>query len=132
MNITINNPALLFPAISLIMLAYTNRFLAVAALIRNLHTRYNAGEKEVDLPNQIKLLQVRLRLIKRMQFLGVASFIFALTSMFLMYIAVMHYALITYVIAVLLLAASLVISLLEIAHSTKALEISLKDMEEKK
>ncbi|MBC7614933.1 MAG: DUF2721 domain-containing protein, partial [Pedobacter sp.] len=28
MNLSINTPALLFPAISLIMLAYTNRFLA--------------------------------------------------------------------------------------------------------
>jgi len=132
MNITISNPALLFPAISLIMLAYTNRFLAVAALIRSLHARYRADEDETDLPGQIKHLQVRLQLIKYMQFLGVFSFVFALVSMFLSYINSGRPALVTYCVAVVLLAASLFISLLEIRQSTKALEISLRDMEDKK
>jgi len=130
MNITINNPALLFPAISLIMLAYTNRFLAVASLIRNLHMRYKANENDVDLPVQIKHLQVRMQLIKYMQFLGVSSFIFALFSMFLMYVNWMESALVTYAAAVLIMAFSLIISLIEIQQSTKALDIALRDMEE--
>ena len=130
MNITISNPALLFPAISLIMLAYTNRFLAVAALIRSLHARFKANENDTDLPGQIRQLQVRLQLIKYMQFLGVFSFVFALLSMFLTYVDSSRPALITYCIAVLLLATSLFISLLEIKQSTKALEISLQDMKD--
>jgi hypothetical protein len=132
MNITIDNPALLFPAITLILLAYTNRFLAVAALIRNLHTRYKANENDNDLLGQIRYLQVRLQLIKHMQFLGVFAFICALMAMFLNYIESRPYALVAYASAVLLLTASLVISLVEIWQSTRALEIAMQDMKDKK
>lgn len=132
MNITIDNPALLFPAISLIMLAYTNRFLAVAALIRSLHARYKANEHDYDLPGQIRYLQLRLLLIKYMQFLGVFSFVCALLAMFLNYIDSRQYALVAFAGAVLLLAASLVISLVEITQSTWALELALRDMKDKK
>jgi Protein of unknown function (DUF2721). len=40
MEINLTTPALLFPAISLLLLAYTSRFLALAALMRELHVRY--------------------------------------------------------------------------------------------
>jgi hypothetical protein len=46
MDISINTPALFFPAISLIMLAYTNRFLALASVVRNLHSQYNEADKK--------------------------------------------------------------------------------------
>jgi hypothetical protein len=128
MNIYSYSPALLFPAISLVMLAYTNRFLAVAALIRSLHAGYKVNVKDVELTKQIKYLQVRLRLIQSMQFLGVASFISALLSMFLMYVKSTDYALISFAVSVLLIAASLFISLVEIWQSTKALEVALSDM----
>ena len=131
MNVNINEPALLFPAISLIMLAYTNRFLAVAALIRNLHMRHKANDDEIDLPTQIKYLQFRLQLIKNMQFLGVTSILFALVSVAMVHIGRPQYALAAYVVAVIMLAASLVISLVEIRQSTNALEISLRDMKKK-
>ena len=62
MDITINTPALLFPAISLIMLAYTNRFLALANRVRNLHEKYNKGENKELIFNQIKSLKYRLKL----------------------------------------------------------------------
>jgi hypothetical protein len=128
MNIYSYSPALLFPAISLVMLAYTNRFLAVAALIRSLHANYKVNVKDIELTQQIKYLQVRLRLIQSMQFSGVASFICALLSMFLMYVKSTEYALISFAVAILLIAASLFISLLEIWQSTKALEVALSDM----
>ena len=68
-EISINTPALLFPAITLLMLAYTNRFLALAALVRKLHTEYNNGEKEKNILGQLKNLRSRLNLIRKLNYL---------------------------------------------------------------
>ena len=54
MEITFNTPALLFPAISLLLLAYTNRYLALANLIRKLHDEYMKGEKTIYCLNRSK------------------------------------------------------------------------------
>ncbi|PBQ31365.1 II family cellulose-binding protein [Sphingobacteriaceae bacterium] len=129
MTISINTPALLFPAISLIMLAYTNRFLALAAVVRNLHDRTKTGEPNPVLHAQIKSLRYRLKLIKAMQFMGVLSFLLALVSMYFINANNETPANITFAISVVLFAGSLFISLLEIQVSTKALELELSDME---
>jgi len=75
LEISINTPALLFPAITLLMLAYTNRFLSLAALVRKLHDEYNRGEKEAHLLRQIKNIRSRLNLIRYMQSFGIFSFL---------------------------------------------------------
>ena len=75
MEITFNTPALLFPAISLLLLAYTNRFLALANLVRRLHDEYKRGEKSTALIYQIQSLRRRLILVRYMQGLGVFSFV---------------------------------------------------------
>jgi hypothetical protein len=73
--ISINTPALLFPAITLLMLAYTNRFLSMATLIRNLNAKYKQAPEEHDMiKEQIYNLRRRLKLIKQMQAAGVISF----------------------------------------------------------
>ena len=130
MDITINTPALLFPAISLIMLAYTNRFLALANVIRNLHDRYKGREpKEAALLYaQIKNLKFRLRLIKNMQIFGVLSFTFAIVSMYFIYREEMNIAEFTFATALILFCASLFLSLIELINSTRSLEIELSDM----
>jgi ABC-type bacteriocin/lantibiotic exporter with double-glycine peptidase domain len=130
MDITINTPALLFPAISLIMLAYTNRFLSVAALIRDLHKQYKSTDDTTVVSCQITFLKIRLRMIQNMQYLGISSFVFALLSMYLMYINSMPFARISFALAVVTFACSLIISLLEIRQSTKALEVALRDMQD--
>jgi len=129
MSITINTPALLFPAISLIMLAYTNRFLALSSVIRNLHDKYRKNESGPFLEEQIANLRYRLKLVRRMQFLGVTSFILALLSMYFIYIEEMSWANILFAASVFFFAISLVISLIEILRSTRALELELSDME---
>ena len=130
MDITINTPALLFPAISLIMLAYTNRFLALSSVVRNLHDRYKTnGQSNTTLHAQIKNLRHRLKLIRSMQFFGVLSFLIALISMYFIYIGHLHPAHITFALSVLSFTVSLCISLVEIQKSTKALELELSDME---
>ena len=132
MDITVNTPALLFPAISLIMLAYTNRFLALASRVRSLHAEYLKGENQQLIHGQIKNLRYRLRLIKNMQALGVMSFLTCILCMYCIYASFMTWAHITFALSLILFTASLLISLLEIQLSTKALEIELSTMEDMK
>jgi deoxyribodipyrimidine photolyase-like uncharacterized protein len=129
MDITINTPALLFPAISLIMLAYTNRFLALSNRIRTLHDEYLVQEKSHVIHGQIKNLRYRLNLIKNMQALGVLSFLSCILCMYLIYIDRLQWAHATFAFSLLSFTASLLISLLEIQKSTKALELELSDIE---
>jgi len=130
MEITFNTPALLFPAISLLLLAYTNRYLALANLIRKLHDEYMRGEKKMHLLQQIKILRVRINLVRSMQGLGVFSFLCCVITMYGVYqqwTLFNHYI---FALSLLSLLVSLVMSLIEISHSTKALEYELSDMEE--
>ena len=132
MEISINTPALLFPAISLIMLAYTNRFLALANVIRQLHDRYqNKDDKTKALLHaQIKNLRYRLRLIKNMQIMGVLAFVACILCMFFIYNQWMMWASVTFAVALILFCISLALSLFELISSTKSLEIELSDMQD--
>jgi hypothetical protein len=129
MEISFNTPALLFPAISLIMLAYTNRFLALSSRVRNLHDKYQNQEQKHIIHGQIKNLRYRLKLIKNMQALGVVTFLGCILCMYLIYVQFMLAANIVFAISLLSFSASLLLSLLEIQLSTKALELELSDME---
>jgi hypothetical protein len=129
MQISINTPALLFPAITLLMLAYTNRFLALATLIRNLHTKYKQVQEDRELiKEQIKNLRRRLSLIKQMQASGILSFFCCVLCMLFFYFEHAVWAYSVFGLSLGLLLLSLVFSLNEIYISTKALEIELKDM----
>ncbi|MDY0904341.1 DUF2721 domain-containing protein [Pedobacter sp. CFBP9032] len=130
MELTINIPALLFPAISLIMLAYTNRFLALATLVRSLKTKYEESEKNVGLQHQIRNLRYRLRLIKNMQAFGVLSFACCLFCMFFIYLEWNIVAEILFASSLIFFLISLIISLIEIQISTKALELELSNLED--
>jgi len=130
MQLTINTPALLFPAISLIMLAYTNRFLALATLVRSLKVKYEESEKNIGLQNQIKNLRYRLKLIKNMQAFGVLSFASCLFCMFFIYLEWNIVAEILFALSLIFFLISLIISLIEIQLSTKALELELSNLED--
>ncbi len=129
MEINLNTPALLFPAISLIMLAYTNRFLSLSNRIRNLHDKYQSHEQKHIIHGQIKNLRYRLKLIKNMQALGVVTFLGCIICMYLIYTQFLIAANIVFAISLICFAASLFLSLIEIQLSTKALELELSDME---
>jgi uncharacterized membrane protein YfcA len=113
-QISINTPALLFPAITLLMLAYTNRFLALATLIRNLHAKYKTIQENHE----------------HMQAAGITSFFFCVLSMLFFYLQYEVWAVTIFGLSLVFLLLSLALSLHEIYISTKALEIELKDMEE--
>lgn len=128
MEIALTTPALLFPAVSLLLLAYTNRFLAIATLIRQLHRNYMDDPKNV-VEGQLKNLRKRLYLIRLMQLLGVLSLFLCVLAMFLLYVESKFSGEIVFGISLIALLLSLFVSLREIQLSTKALDIELSDME---
>lgn len=127
---TLTTPALLFPAISLLLLAYTNRFLVLAQLIRELNQRDNTG-LEMVVKRQITTLRRRLHLIRAMQTAGTLSFLLCTLTMFLLYVELTQVASVTFGISLATLVLSLITSLYEIQISTRAIEIELESMEEK-
>jgi len=130
-DLTLTTPALLFSAISLLLLAYTNRFLALAVLVRNLHALYKEKPDEL-LYGQIRNLRLRLSLIRHMQIYGLISLLLCVGCMFLVYIDEMLIAIYVFGIALLMLIGSLGISIWEIQISVKALNLQLSDLEDKK
>ncbi len=129
MVISINIPALLFPAISLLLLAYTNRFLVIAQIIRELHKKYLEHDDKVLIMGQIKNLRRRLTLIRDMQILGVLSFFFCVLSMIFIFSGQLDFGSYLFGFSLILLLASLVYSLRELKISTKALDLELSKME---
>ena len=124
MNLT--EPAILFGSISLLLLAYTNRFLALASLVRTL----NKSQDEVGLQQQIDNLRRRISLIKNMQAFGILSFLLCTISMFAIFLEEVPVGEILFGVSVIALLISLTLSLYEIVISTKALNIVLDGIEE--
>lgn len=127
---TLTTPALLFSAISLILLAYTNRFLSYAQLVRILKDKYEDNPSAVAAA-QIANLRKRLYLTRTMQELGIASLFMCVVSMFLIYIDLYTFSAYVFGLALMLLIGSLAVSLREIQISTHALELHLGKMEGK-
>ena len=127
-ELSLNTPALLFSAISLIMLAYTNRFLAYAAVVRDLHAKYlqNPDDRYIK---QIKNIKRRLYLTRAMQIAGITSLLFCVLTMFLIYINQQTIAVWIFGIALILLIVSLGLLIMEIQISVKALEHHISDIE---
>tara|TARA_R110002020_G_scaffold445734_1_gene657674 strand:+ start:95 stop:553 length:459 start_codon:yes stop_codon:yes gene_type:complete len=130
MELQLSTPALLFSAITLLMLAYTNRFLAIASLIRGLHKNYIEASNQEIIVEQLHNLRRRLTLIKNMQLFGVFSFLLCIICMYLLFRGYTMMANWVFVGSMLSLLISLGISLIEIQISTKALNLELADMEE--
>lgn len=127
-ELSLTTPAVLFSAISLIMLAYTNRFLAYAAVIRDLHDKYLL-KKDSVLIVQIKNIKQRLYLTRAMQILGISSLLFCVLTMFLIYIQQQTLAIWVFGLALILLIFSLGLLIWEIQISVKALEYHIHDIE---
>lgn len=125
---TLTTPALLFPALSLLLLAYTNRFLTLASLIRQLNKDQNACFDEKIL-SQIDNLKKRIILIRNMQFFGIASLFFCVFSMFMLFLKQIFVGEIIFGISLILMLLSLALSLKEILISIEALKIQLSSCE---
>lgn len=131
MSLDITTPALLFPAITLLLLAYTNRFLAIATLIRNLYKQHRDDRGQKIIVDQIKNLKTRLNMIRFMQAFGILSFFLVVLCMFLLFRQYLVMARFMFGASLVTLLVSLSISLIETQISTRALNLQLSDMEEK-
>ncbi|WP_340203622.1 DUF2721 domain-containing protein [Ascidiimonas sp. W6] len=130
-QIALTTPGLLFSAISLLLLAYTNRFLAIAALIRKLYEDYKINPSSL-LEGQILNLRIRLNLIKNMQLWGVISLFLCVLCMFLIFFDKPLIGQWVFGGGLLLLLISLGLSIKEIQISVNALNLQLKSMEKEK
>jgi hypothetical protein len=128
LELTLITPTFLFSAISLLLLAYTNRFLSYAQLVRLLKDKYMEDRSALTLA-QISNLRKRLYLTKNMQLLGVASLLLCVATMFLIYVGLQLISAYVFGLALLLLIISLALSVMEIRISAKSLEIYLSNME---
>lgn len=129
MTLTIETPALLFSATSLILLAYTNRFLTIAQIIRNLKKNYDDNHNKSILL-EIKNLNLRLTLIRYMQLFGVMCLFLSVLAMLLLYVNQANFGIYLFGASLLCLLISLGISFWEISISVNALRVHLKDLSE--
>lgn len=125
----LTTPAVLFPAISLLLLAYTNRFLALAALIRSLHDKHRQTP-DAKLIAQLGNLRYRVALIRNMQALGVLSLLLCTVCIFLLFIEQVLVAKVVFGVSLALMVGSLGLSLWEIQISVNALNVQLGDLEQ--
>ncbi|MGF1656087.1 MAG: DUF2721 domain-containing protein [Verrucomicrobiales bacterium] len=127
MNLDLTTPGLLFPTISLLLLAYTNRFVALANIVRTLHGHYRANPEPVLLA-EIQNLRKRIRLIRDMQALGVLSLLFCAVCMLTLFLGLTGWAEWIFGGALAAMIGSLILSLIEIQMSVGALNLHLRDL----
>ncbi|MCC9138448.1 DUF2721 domain-containing protein [Pontibacter silvestris] len=128
MELTLTTPGLLFPALSLLLLAYTNRFLSLASLIRGLKDRYATTHSHL-VYGQIQNLRTRLVLIRNMQAFGIASLFGCVLCMFVLFAGYNTIGKYVFGFSLILLMISLGLALREIQISVNALTLELNDLE---
>lgn len=128
MELTLTTPALLFPAISLLLLAYTNRFLTLAALMRDLYARYRT-QPDPKILGQLANLRYRIVIIRNMQVFGISSFFGCVLSMFVLFAGLVILGQWIFGASLVLLLISLALSLREIQVSIDALTLQIEDLE---
>lgn len=131
MELSLSTPALLFPAIAILMLGYINRYLGTAGVIRNFKKDYDSGYKHVDVAWQLRILKKRIGLIRWMLLFGVKSLIMACLSMFLLFAELQTAGKFAFGLSLAIMVLSLLLSLYETALSNKSLLIEVDDILEK-
>lgn len=128
MELSLTTPALLFPTISLLMLAYTNRFIAIGNRIRTLHLEHKQSPSDTIL-RQIRTLRIRVRLIRDLQLCGIVCLFANVFTMFLIFNEYSRLATYVFGSSLILMMVSFTLSAVEIILSTKALYIQIEDLE---
>ncbi len=128
MELTVSTPALFFPCISLLMVAYTNKFIAISKRIRDLHSEYIESPDDI-LHNQIVLFRKRLFLIRNMQITAIFSFLMCIICILLIFVGYINAAKVVFTICLLSFMLSLFMALREILISVNALDIQLTNFE---
>ena len=128
MDISLTTPALLFPALSLLMLAYTNRFLGLSTVIRNLHAEYQKSP-DPNLLGQIDNLRYRVVLIRNMQIFGACSILSCVVCMLVLFFGWIEIGKVIFIVSLVLLMISLTLSIRELQVSVGALNLHLSALE---
>ena len=128
MDITLTTPALLFPALSLLMLAYTNRFLTLSSIIRELYKLYQDTHDEIIL-GQISNLRYRVVLIRNMQIFGAVSILCCVVCMLVLFFGLVDLGKVIFIVSLVLLMISLTLSIRELQVSVGALNLQLSALE---
>jgi hypothetical protein len=126
--IDISTPAIVFPALSVLMLAYTNRFIAISKRVRSLHEEYLSESSQV-IYRQINVMHKRLTYIRNMQILAIFGFLINVISIFLILLNIEVLATYMFATSLIFIAASLAVAMLEIYHSVNALSLQLDEDE---
>jgi hypothetical protein len=129
MELSISTPALLFSTVSLLMIAFTNRFMSMASLIRDLHEKFQKNPHDSILM-QINNLRKRMSLIRNMQIVAIVSLLFSVFCMFFLFLEFQVVARWLFGIGLVGMSIALIMSAWEITISTDALEVELSDMQE--
>jgi Protein of unknown function (DUF2721) len=130
MELTISTPALLFSTVSLLMIAFTNRFLAISNLVRELHREFREDPNDKFIILQIRILQKRIKLIRNMQVTIIVSMLMSAVCMLMIFLGEQIIARWLFAGALLLQIIALTISAIEVTQSMNAMEIELHDMKE--
>ncbi len=130
MELTISTPALLFSTVSLLMIAFTNRFLALASLIRDLHVKYKTEEEKENIIAQIVGLKRRIRIVRNIQIIAISSLLLSAVCMLLIFLEKELAAKWFFGGALMLQIIALTLSVREITLSMNALELELSDISE--
>lgn len=131
MKLELTTPALLFSTVSLLILAFNNRFISIAQLIRNLHEKHKNNNDDTLLP-QIKKLRRRLSLIRDMQVIAISSLLLSVVTMLLLFYDLKKIANVTFAVSLLMLVTAMLLAVAELLVSTNALRIMLHDAENHK
>jgi Protein of unknown function (DUF2721) len=127
-QMTFSTPAILFSTVSLLFIAFTNRYIAISGLVRDLHTDFSKN-KAIHIIAQIRNLRERLKLIQTMQMFSIISLLFSSGAMFLIFFEQQIMAKTCFGLGLVAQFIALCLSAWEITMSTKALNIELSDME---
>lgn len=122
----ISTPALVFPALSVLMLAYTNKFIAISKRVRALHSEHQ-NNPSAKIHKQIKIMIKRMRYIRNMQITALSGFSSNLLSIALIFIGLKRVALFFFSLGLLLILISLIICIVEVYTSTNAMELLMED-----
>ena len=128
MSLSITDPAFLFPGISLLFLAFTNRYLSLAGVVRSLTDSKNTTDRAAR-SAQVKNLTRRISLIKYMQALGIIAFIFCIASMAALLYQADEFGAWLFVTSLIFMSVSLLIALAEVLMSGESLRIELERFE---
>lgn len=129
MELSLSTPAILFPTISLLLLAYTNRFISIGNRLRTLHEQYTSNHTK-GLLKQINIFKRRIKMIRDLQLVGIGSLFFCVLTMLLIFENYMEAAKYLFTASLIMLLASFTIAAYEIIISTHAMNIQLQDIVE--